>query len=296
MANPNETTPNTESAKVEVAKLDLPSVESPSISPADLVTAPVSEPVPETAPVMATVVETTQAPAAEPAAAPIAEPAAETGIQIIWPTFNIPKLRPRQKRHALLAASVTLAAALGAVVGAVASGGFSKPAPQMNVATIEDRKALEQSIAKLTSQVTTLKTSLETVNKTAHAQIAKISERADRIERNASAELVTGSISAPQTVPAAATPIPTPRPAPRIAAPEIAPPMRQQIVQDWAIREARDGYVYVQGHGGDVFQVVPGAPLPGLGPVESIRRQDGRWVVTTPKGIIVSMRDRRYFE
>ena len=34
----------------------------------------------------------------------------------------------------------------------------------------------------------------------------------------------------------------------------------------------------------------------GLGPVEQIKRQDGRWVVVTPKGLIVSMRDRRYFE
>jgi hypothetical protein len=41
---------------------------------------------------------------------------------------------------------------------------------------------------------------------------------------------------------------------------------------------------------------VLGAPLPGIGPVEQIKRQDGRWVVVTPKGIIVSMRDRRYFE
>ena len=292
MANPNEATPNTESAKVEVAKLDLPSVESPSISPADLVT--VSESVIE--PVAAAA-----APVAEPvvAAAPAVEPAAESGIQIIWPTFNVPKLRPRHKRHALLAASVAIVGALGAVIGAAASGGFApKPAPLVNVATADDRKALEQSIARLTSQVTTLKASLDATNKAAHAQIAKISERADRIERNASAELVTGSISAPQTVPAAAAPVPvpTPRPAPRIAAPEIQQaPSRPQIVQDWAIREARDGYVYVQGHG-DVFQVVAGAPLPGLGPVESIRRQDGRWVVTTPKGIIVSMRDRRYFE
>jgi hypothetical protein len=300
MANPNETSPNTESAKVEVAKLDLPSVESPSISPADLVTVPVSEPVAETAPVIEPVAAVA-APVAEPviAAAPAVEPAAESGIQIIWPTFNIPKLRPRHKRHALLAASVAIVGALGAVIGAAASGGFApKQAPLVNVATVDDRKALEQSIARLTSQVTTLKASLDATNKAAHAQIAKISERADRIERNASAELVTGSISAPQTVPAAAAPVPvpTPRPAPRIAAPEIQQaPSRPQIVQDWAIREARDGYVYVQGHG-DVFQVVTGAPLPGLGPVESIRRQDGRWVVTTPKGIIVSMRDRRYFE
>ena len=70
---------------------------------------------------------------------------------------------------------------------------------------------------------------------------------------------------------------------------------RPSIVPDWTIRETRDGLVYVQGHG-DIYQVVPGAQLPGLGPVEQIKRQDGRWVVVTPKGIIVSMRDRRYFE
>ncbi len=292
MANPNDTTPNTESAKVEVAKLDLPSVESPSISPADLVT--VSEPAPETAPVMTAVAETTQA--AEPAATPAAEPIVAV-TPAAWPSWNPIALRPRHKRHALMAASVAVAGAVGVIAGVAASGTFSTPAPapQVNTATADDRKAMEQSIAKLAKEVTTLKASLDATNKTAHAQIAKISERADRIERNVSAELITGSISAPQTVPAS-VPVPTPRPAPRIAAPEIAPPMRQQIVQDWAIREARDGYVYVQGHGGDVFQVVPGAPLPGLGPVESIRRQDGRWVVTTPKGIIVSMRDRRYFE
>ena len=270
-----------ESAKAEVAKLDLPSVESPSISPAG----PLTEPVAETVPVI------------EPVTATAAEQPAAAGIQFIWPT--LPKLRPRQKRHALLAASVAISGAIGAIVGAAASGGFaSKPAPQVNVATVDDRKALEQQIARLASQVTTLKTSLETTSKTANAQMAqitKINERADRIERSVTAELVTGSISAPQTVPAAGVPVPTPRPAPRIAAPESQQPTRQQIVQDWAIREARDGYVYVQGHG-DIYQVVTGAPLPGLGTVESIKRQDGRWVVTTPKGIIVSMRDRRYFE
>jgi hypothetical protein len=47
---------------------------------------------------------------------------------------------------------------------------------------------------------------------------------------------------------------------------------------------------------GEIYQVQLGAPLPGLGPVQSVKRQHGRWVVLTPKGIIVSMRDRRYFE
>jgi hypothetical protein len=86
--------------------------------------------------------------------------------------------------------------------------------------------------------------------------------------------------------------LPAPRPA---QAAELPPPARLAIIPDWSIRETRDGYVYVQGHG-DVYQVVPGAPLPGLGPVEQIKRQDGRWLVVTPKGIIISMRDRRYFE
>lgn len=268
-----------QSAKAEVAKLDLPSVESPSISPAG----PLSEPVAEAPPVQ------------EPVAATAAEPPAASGIQIVWPQLNVPKLRPRHKRTALLAASVAIAGALGVIVGAAASGGFATPEKQVAAATVDDRKALEQSIAKLAKEVTTLKASLEATSKTANQQITKINERADRIERSVTAELVTGSISTPQTVPAAAVPVPTPRPAPRIAAPEVQQPARQQIVQDWAIREARDGYVYVQGHG-DIYQVVPGAPLPGLGPVESIKRMDGRWVVTTPKGIIVSMRDRRYFE
>lgn len=264
-----------QSAKAEVAKLDLPSVESPSISPAG----PLSEPVAEAPPVH------------EPAAAT----PADSGIQIIWPTFNVPKMRPRQKRSALLAASVAIAGALGAIVGAAASGGFATAEKPVPVATIEDRKALEQSIAKLAKEVTTLKTALEATSKTSTQQIAKINERADRIERSVTAELVTGSISAPQTVAPAAVPVPTPRPAPRIAAPEVQQPARPQIIQDWAIREARDGFIYVQGHG-DIYQIVPGAPLPGLGTVQSVKRMDGRWVVTTPKGIIVSMRDRRYFE
>ncbi len=290
MAERNEANPTNESAKIAANKLDLPSVESPSISPADLV----SEPAAVAAPIIASIVEPASVPAAEAPVAPVVE-AAVTVTSAAWPSVTLFSLKPRQKRQALLAASVAIAGAVGAVTGAVLSSGFALSTPQTTIAAAEERKAMEQTIAQLTKDVTTLRTGLEIANKSAHAQIAKIAERADRIERTVSAELVTGSISAPQTVPAVPVPVPTPRPAPRIAAPEVAPPARPQIVQDWAIREARDGYVYVQGHG-DVFQVVPGAPLPGLGPVESIRRQDGRWVVTTPKGIIVSMRDRRYFE
>ena len=252
-------------------KSELPNVESPSISPAT--PEPAIEPAAEAFPVIEPITEATS---------PIA-PAGDTPATPARFT-----LRPRHKRYALLAASVALAAAFGAVIGAMAGGGFSASAPPADIASIDERKAMRKSIGELAKEVTTLKTSLEAANKSAHAQIAKISER---IDRNASAELVTGSISPPQTM----TPVPTPRPAPRIAAVDTQPPARPPLVQGWWVREARDGFVYVESHG-DIYQVVPGAPLPGLGPVESVKREDGHWVVTTPRGIIVSMRDRRRFE
>jgi hypothetical protein len=254
------------------SKSELPSVESPPISPAT-----------ET-PAIAT---DTPAPAIEPiaAATPTVEPITDAA-PVAKPRFV---LRPRHKRYALLAASVTFAAALGAVVGALASGGFSAPA-RPDVAAIEENKAMQQSIARLGKEVTTLKASLEQANKSAHIQIAKISERLE----HATAE-VTGSISAPQTTAPVLTPLPSPRPTPRIAAVEPPPPARPSVVAGWTIRDTRNGYVYVENHG-ELYQVVLGAPLPGLGPVQSVKRQDGRWVVLTPKGIIVSMRDRRYFD
>ena len=192
-------------------------------------------------------------------------------------------LRPRHKRYALLAASVTFAAALGAVIGSLASGGFSTPAPaKPDIAAIEQNKAMQQSIARLGKEVTTLKTSLEQTNKAAHTQIAKISERLE----HATAE-ITGSIAAPNTAAPVIAPLPVPRPAQRVAALQPPPPARVPVVLGWTIHDTRDGYVYVESRG-EIFQAQLGAPLPGLGPVQSIKRQDGRWIVQTPRGIIVS--------
>lgn len=299
---------------------DLPSVESPPLSPMAGEPAPVTgpeairiDPIAD-APPLAPLDETpavgtpaVEAPTTETASAPEVVPPALDEKPA--PTSRPFALRARHKRYALLAASVTIAAALGVVIGALASGGFnSKPeAPRVDVAGLEERKAMQQSITRLSKEVTTLKANLDAANKTAHTQIAKLNDKlAERVKKEGAE--VTGSISAPQTAasapapaeqPAAVpTPIPQPRP-PQVASgaepPPPPPSMRSSIVPGWWIREARDGYVYVESHG-DIYQVVPGAPLPGLGPVEQIKRQDGRWVVVTPRGIIVSMRDRRYFE
>jgi hypothetical protein len=64
---------------------------------------------------------------------------------------------------------------------------------------------------------------------------------------------------------------------------------KPSIVSGWVIREIFDGAAMVESRHG-LYEAVPGANLPGLGRVETIRRQNGRWVVVTPKGIIVSAR------
>lgn len=280
---------------------DLPEVESPSISPA------VSEPV---------AIEDEKI---EPKAEPEVEAARSEALQALVlvsrkfddePPFEPleieePRrratLKPRHWRAMRLAAAVMLAAGFGAIAGPHVIAGF-KEAPKVDVAAQEEKKAMQQSMANMVKELTTLKASLEASAKSSQTQTASLEKRiSDRINERIAERLkkeqaeVTGSISPPQTMPAAPTyaDVPTPKPAPRMAMAQSQAP--RPIVRDWSVRGARNGYVYVEGRYGDVYQVVPGAPLPGLGPVESIRRLDGRWVVTTPKGIIVSMQDRGSF-
>jgi hypothetical protein len=258
----------------------LPLVDSPSLSPAtsDVATEPVADPPAtlEAAPAVSkTAIDNKEEPTDTAQTAP---------ERARWPQL---RLRPRHRRYAVLAASVAMAAAAGVLAGAMMTGGFSKPT-LVDVAGLEESKAAQQSIARLSKDVASLKASFEAANKSAHSQFTKITERLARDSAG-----ITGTIAPPQTVSPATTvtaPLPPARPGPAAEAPR-----RPSVITDWTIRETRDGFVYVQGHG-DVYQVVPGAPLPGIGPVEQIKRQDGRWVVVTPKGIIVSMRDRRYFE
>ena len=235
----SETAANPENAAAPV-KSELPTVESPSISPAVETSARAGRRV--------------EVPAIEPkieskAETPAIEPV--TATQRLRPP-QLFVLRPRHKRYALLAASVTFAAALGAIVGALASGGFSAPTPaKPDVAAIEENKAMQQSIARLGKEVTTLKANLDAANKSAHTQIAKITDRLE--QRSAD---ITGSISAPQTTAAAApalVPAPLPSPRPRRAS-EIQPPARAAVVPGWTIRDTRGGYVYVENHG-EIYQV-----------------------------------------
>ena len=90
------------------------------------------------------------------------------------------------------------------------------------------------------------------------------------------AKEVTGSIAPPAAV---AAPVPLPAPKPEIA--------RLPTVEGWVLRDAGHGSALIEGRQG-IFEVFAGDPVPGLGRVDAIRKQDGKWVVVTSKGLIVA--------
>ena len=53
------------------------------------------------------------------------------------------------------------------------------------------------------------------------------------------------------------------------------------------------GRAVVESRSGTLFRVGPGSNVPGLGRVESIKRENGRVVVTTANGIIAASLEQR---
>jgi hypothetical protein len=116
------------------------------------------------------------------------------------------------------------------------------------------------------------------------AKLAKIAEALDRLDQRIAATTtsinkdVTGSVAPRPGVPA---------PQPAAATP---PEPQKAVLEGWRIRSVYNGAALLQGRGG-LIEVEPGDTLPGGGGrIERISRQDGRWVVVTSKGLIVSMR------
>jgi hypothetical protein len=214
-----------------------------------------------------------------------------------------------KRRLSAMAAVVAIAASVGAISGALATAGmmhFASPAP----AQVADISALESSVARIDADVVALKANVEHTSKTGlgqfnrtndrleklekaqaepMAKIAKLSESVDKLRATppaaptqaaaaVPARETTGSIAPNQVATAAAAPAPA---APRT---EIG---RLPTVEGWVLRDVSNGGALVEGRNG-LYEVYAGDPIPGVGRVDAIRRQDGRWVVVTSKGLIVA--------
>lgn len=216
-----------------------------------------------------------------------------------------------KRRLSAMAAVMAIAASVGAISGALATAGmmhYAAPAP----AQVADTSALESSVARIDADVVALKANVEHTSKTGlgqfnrtndrldklekaqaepMAKIAKLSETVDKLRATppaapaqaaaaAPAKETTGSIAPTQVATAAAAPAPVP------AAPKTEVG-RLPTIEGWRLRNAANGGALIEGRDG-LYEVYPGDPIPGVGRVDAIRRQDGRWVVVTSKGLIVA--------
>lgn len=225
-----------------------------------------------------------------------------------------------QRRVSAMAAVVALAAMAGAISGALATAGMMHFAPATAPAQVAGNSALEASVARLDSDVVALKANVEHTAKAGVTQFNKTSDRIEKLEKaqaepaaklaklsetveklrsaqaaapaqTTAAKEATGSIAPTQVAAAGSVAVPAPAAPAHAAAPAAVPPKvevgRLPTVEGWRLRDVANGGALIEGRGG-LYEVYAGDPVPGLGRVDAIRRQDGRWVVITSKGLIVS--------
>src|SRR5262245_47801704 len=206
---------------------------------------------------------------------------------------------PRISRFTMLAAALALAAGGRGLLGALGAASLmhSGPAP-IAVAggktSLEEFQALKENVLQARVELAALKVAIESGTRNSSAQFTRIGERIERVERlsaepatklNKAIELlerharaettgtsreVTGSINPSQTVAAGLN-------------------TRSGALEGWVVRDVQRGTALIEGRMG-LIEVDQGDVVPGLGRIEAVRKQDGRWVVVTSKGTIMPPR------
>jgi hypothetical protein len=200
----------------------------------------------------------------------------------------------RSSRFVLLAATIALAAGTGSFLGSLGASGVARlMAPVTGAARNVDASDATQATKLELAELTALKASLDSASRNTTTQFGKIADRLDRVEhaqtdraaaiahiadtvdrfdkRSTAAPEVTGSI--------ASSP-------PQDAEPKIP----DRILEGWTVQDVQNGRALVASRYGGVFDVGAGSVLPGVGRVDSVKRQDGQWIVVTARGTIVSGR------
>jgi hypothetical protein len=230
-----------------------------------------------------------------------------------------------KSRVAAMAAVVALAAAAGAIGGALATTGLGH-GNAVDAATPRNA-GLEAAIARIDADILALKASVEQNARLGATQLNKTTDRLDKVEKaqaEPAAKLAklsdeVGKLRAAQAAGAAPVAAATPAPAapaqvaaapamttvPKDVTGSVTPPAaaatppqapgttakadvaRLPTVEGWVLRDVGRGSALIESRRG-LFEVYAGDPVPGLGRIDAIRKQDGRWVVVTSKGLIVS--------
>jgi hypothetical protein len=220
------------------------------------------------------------------------------------------KRQTKSRRFAFTPAAVSMVAVLlGAAVGSAATAGllFLNPAP---TAAPAEPTTFTASFDRINRELATLKASVDGSAKQSNAQIAKVADRMeraekgqadttaklartaeslDRLERRLAAPAAAGDITG--SLPSGTLGTLPAGPGDRTAAladPKRAAPAQPTILEGWVLRDVFNGAAMIQTPRNGILEVIPGDTLPGVGRIEGVRRQDGRWVVVTSRGLIVS--------
>jgi hypothetical protein len=198
----------------------------------------------------------------------------------------------RWQKFSPLAASIALAALLGALGGTGATVGFLNQAASETdpVATLSnDTSALRERMVRLSSELTAIKSGIEIANRTSATQLSKIGDRLDRAEKaltEPAAKLakIADSLDRLERRVASAAVADVTNSVTSVEKQQAKLP----TVEGWKLLDYYAGRAVLESRRGTLFEVGPGSNLPGVGKVETIKRVDGKIVVTTPKGIITS--------
>jgi hypothetical protein len=200
----------------------------------------------------------------------------------------------RSMRFAMLAATIALVAAIGSFLGSLSASGIVRllPSETADSRPADANNAL-QTIKAQIAELAAIKSNLDGATRTANAQFAKIADRLDRVERAqtdpapALAHIAdtVDRLDKRNALPPETTGSITPS-----APPANEPKLTDKILDGWIVQDVEGGRALVASRYHGVFDVAAGSFLPGLGRVETVKRQDGQWVVVTEHGVIPSGR------
>jgi hypothetical protein len=192
-----------------------------------------------------------------------AKPEEETPAAAASPTHS--------SRFLQLAATVAFIAAFSSFVGSVSGAGFAHFYYPTVPAAENVQVSADTTLQQLKGEFAALKAEVDSTMRGTNGQYSKIADRLDRLDQHfASAADTTGSIAS------------------STAAESAQPKINDRILQDWAVRDVQNGRALVESRFGGIFDVGAGSVLPGVGRVDSIKRQDGQWLVLTARGTITS--------
>lgn len=199
-----------------------------------------------------------------------------------------------------MAAALAVAVGMGVLAGAYGATGF-RPSGQPSLEA-QRMTLLTREVAALGARIDALGGEIAAGSAGLENRLAALSARFDTADRARADQAVTLARIGETMTGLAAQQAATRSVSPEVTG-AIAPQRRGGETQDpvtlagWELLDVFQGRAIVGDRRFGVFEVAPGARLPGAGTVETIERRAGRWVVVTENGLIAAgpeARSRRF--